>query len=281
MNMLPGKLYWDLFSINNLKDALDAAKRVLTKEKIDRQLLEQSGTTAPFMKVGDVPHSNKAMSFNMQDPIREQLEGLTSMVCSMSMQKEENNRAFKPQIHQKKRRGQNRQNFGDRNRLYSRDRQNFRPHYRRQPQDRCRCGSRRGSYRCQNYDNRGDSRERGRQNLRRNFSNDRYDNRNRSRTRERSLTPRRNDSRRHVSPNANSGTRNRPNSRVATNRDRIRCHRCREYDHFANECPNTVTDDSDGYESDRVALQLVTAEAEIHDNFDTTRLEEEQDYFNL
>ena len=32
---LPSKLYWILFSINNLRDAVDAAKRVLTKEKID------------------------------------------------------------------------------------------------------------------------------------------------------------------------------------------------------------------------------------------------------
>ena len=32
------KLCWVLFSINNLRDTVDAAKRVLTKEKIDRQL---------------------------------------------------------------------------------------------------------------------------------------------------------------------------------------------------------------------------------------------------
>ena len=73
----------------------------------------------------------------------------------------------------------------------------------------------------------------------------------------------------------------RSTSRVSMNRDRIRCYKCREYDCFANECPNTVTDDSDGYESDRAALQLITAEAEIHDNFDAARLNEEQDYFNL
>ena len=35
------------------------------------------------------------------------------------------------------------------------------------------------------------------------------------------------------------------------------------------------------YESDRAALQLMTTEAEIHDNFDTTRLHEETDYLNL
>ena len=76
----------------------------------------------------------------------------------------------------------------------------------------------------------------------------------------------------------NLGTRNRSNSRVTTNRDRIRCYRCREYDNFANECPNVGTDDSDGYESDRPALQLMITEAEIHDNFDTTRYNKETDY---
>ena len=31
-NTLPSKLYWILFSIDNLRDAIDAAKRVLTKQ---------------------------------------------------------------------------------------------------------------------------------------------------------------------------------------------------------------------------------------------------------
>ena len=65
------------------------------------------------------------------------------------------------------------------------------------------------------------------------------------------------------------------------NRDRIRCYRCRKYGPFANECPKIGTDDSDGYESDRTTLQLMTTEAEIHDNFDTTRMNEELDYLNL
>ena len=94
------------------------------------------------------------------------------------------------------------------------------------------------------------------------------------------MTPRRDD-RRYHSPNANLGTRNRSTSRVTMNRDRIRCYKCREYDHFANECPQTVTGSSDGYESDRASLQLIIVEAEIHDIFDTTRLNEEQDYLNL
>ena len=41
------------------------------------------------------------------------------------------------------------------------------------------------------------------------------------------------------------------------------------------------TDDSDGYESDRAALQPMTTEANVHDNFGTTRQTEESDYLNL
>ena len=34
-----------------------------------------------------------------------------------------------------------------------------------------------------------------------------------------------------------SNTRLRSGSRASTNRDRIRCFKCREYDHFVRECP--------------------------------------------
>ena len=60
------------------------------------------------MKVGEVDHSNnKTVSFNTHDMIREQLDSLTSMVYDMSIEKEENNRPFKPQINQRKSRGEN------------------------------------------------------------------------------------------------------------------------------------------------------------------------------
>ena len=94
------------------------------------------------------------------------------------------------------------------------------------------------------------------------------------RTRERSLTPRRGD-RRYHSPNFNLGTMNRSTSGVTMNRDIIRCYKCREHDHFANECPNSFMDDSDGYESDKSALHLITTEAEIHQDSERTRLYKE------
>ena len=38
-----------------------------------------------------------------------------------------------------------------------------------------------------------------------------------------------------------SESRSRSSSHVSTNRDRRRCYRCNEYDHFARECPNDAT----------------------------------------
>ena len=49
-----------------------------------------------------------------------------------------------------------------------------------------------------------------------------------------------------------STTRSRSSSCVNTHRDRLRCYRCSEYDHFARECPNTLTDEESGSESEEV-----------------------------
>ena len=54
----------------------------------------------------------------------------------------------------------------------------------------------------------------------------------------------------------------RSGSRTSSNRDRIRCFKCREYDHFANECPNQILDSSDR-DSDSarsVSLHLVDSD---------------------
>ena len=56
-----------------------------------------------------------------------------------------------------------------------------------------------------------------------------YD-RNRSRSLDRQVRGRRNN-------RSASNGRSRSGSRASTNRDRIRCFECREYDHFARECP--------------------------------------------
>ena len=50
-NSLPSKLYWILFPINNLRDVVDDAKRVLTKEKLDKHFSGQTVNSTPFMKM--------------------------------------------------------------------------------------------------------------------------------------------------------------------------------------------------------------------------------------
>ena len=47
-NTLPYLLHMTLINVNNLRDAIDLAKRILTKERLDRQLTGQSST--PFMR---------------------------------------------------------------------------------------------------------------------------------------------------------------------------------------------------------------------------------------
>ena len=60
-NTLPTKLYWILFPIEDFRQVVKTAIRILTKEKIDRQLARQSSST-PFMNVND--NYNRKVTFN-------------------------------------------------------------------------------------------------------------------------------------------------------------------------------------------------------------------------
>ena len=60
-NTLPTKLYWVLFPIDDLRQVVETAKRILTKEKIERQLARQSSST-PFMSIKD--SYNKKTTFD-------------------------------------------------------------------------------------------------------------------------------------------------------------------------------------------------------------------------
>ena len=125
-NTLPSKLYWILFPINNLREAVDTAKRVLNKEKLDKQLMGQASNTSPFMKLRDTTHSGEKVSIKPQD-----LETMTSMMYNMSLQQDKSKKPFKPQVYQRRGRGQ-RQNYnGDRSRNNGRQGQSF-------VQNRCR-----------------------------------------------------------------------------------------------------------------------------------------------
>ena len=60
-NTLPTRLYWVLFPLDNFPLAVETPKRILTKEKIDRQLAGQSSFT-PFMNIKE--EHNKRVTFN-------------------------------------------------------------------------------------------------------------------------------------------------------------------------------------------------------------------------
>ena len=79
-NTLPTKLYWVLFPIDNLRLVVETAKRILTKEKIDRQLAGQSSSTQ-FMSMKD-SYNNKKVTFDTQDGLQEKIDRLTVMMSN-------------------------------------------------------------------------------------------------------------------------------------------------------------------------------------------------------
>ena len=243
-NTVLNRLYWVLFAINNLPDAVETAKRFLTKEKIDRQMTGQNST--PFMRMTE--KKRKSVSFDANDVLEktnENMENMTALMDKMYIKLEQKDVPYKPQIYQRGR-GQSRRWFDGRNswrgyRPYSRNRNDGNRGYGRN-----RGNSRRGNFR-------------GRYNNRRRYNRNRevdrtWENRRiwrQSRPRERSR-----------GSQSRSPSSSRSRLRTNTNRDRIRCFRCREYDHFANECPNQATDDSDKESDSARSVSLHLADSD-------------------
>ena len=263
-NTLPSKLYWILFP----REAMETTKRVMNKEKLHKQLTGQASSISPFMKLGDDTPSAQQKMLNPQE-----IEAISSRVYNMSLQQDKTGKPFKPQVYQRRGRGQTQNYDRDRSRNNNRQGQNF-------GQNRCRNDYRRNGH-MQNF-SRNNGRGRGR-NFNRNYSSDR------SRSRERRLSPRRynNNNNRQItnsrlwSESRRSRSRSRSNSRVRTNRDRIRCYRCQEYDHYVSECQNAVASDSKGYDSDNAALQIMATEIESDDMHDIDRYREDTEYLNF
>ena len=63
-NTLPTKLYWILFPIEDLRQAVETAKRILTKEMLDKQLTGQASTSA-FMSIRE--GASRKVSFDTRD----------------------------------------------------------------------------------------------------------------------------------------------------------------------------------------------------------------------
>ena len=108
-NAVPNRLYWVLFPIGNLHEAVETTKQFLTKEKIDRQMTGQN--TTPFMKLTD--KQRKTVTFGARDALErtsENMERMMALMDKMYIKLDQKEVPYKPQIHQRGR-GQNRQKF--------------------------------------------------------------------------------------------------------------------------------------------------------------------------
>ena len=126
-NTLPAKLYWVLFPIMDLRQAVEMVKSILTKENIYRQLTGQTSLNS-FMSIKE--SFGKRVTFNMTDGIEQKLDKLIVMMGKLIMEDEGQNRQFKPWVYQSNTsRSQTRCNYDQRS---FQDR--FRPNnaYRRQ-----------------------------------------------------------------------------------------------------------------------------------------------------
>ena len=81
-----------LINVNNLRDAIDLAKRVLTKGKLDRQLTGQTST--PFMKAtindscSTQNNPKKGVTFDAMETLERNsncIDRLTSLVSNLKM----------------------------------------------------------------------------------------------------------------------------------------------------------------------------------------------------
>ena len=130
-NTLPTKLYWILFPTEDLRQAVETAKTILTKEKLDKQLTRQS-SSSQFMSIRE-GHIRR-VSFATREELGNKIDKLTVMIGKLAAKYSGKVRQFKPQIHQNRGRHQNRgynqRNYQSRyrsdNRSNSRERGQFR-----------------------------------------------------------------------------------------------------------------------------------------------------------
>ena len=154
-----------LYQINDFRSTVETAKRVLTKEKLDKQKAGQS-SVSPFMKgskENTKKNNEKGVSFDALETIdrhSDSMDKLASLVCKLDMKLDKKETQYRPKVYQGRNRGcrQRQDSYRSRDRSYSRDggqcnyrgrrnynynsnNRNYRPNYRNR--DRSRNGYRR------------------------------------------------------------------------------------------------------------------------------------------
>ena len=182
--------------------------------------------------------TERKVSFNARDELGDKIDKLTVMMGRLAAKDNNEKRPFKPQIYKSRGsypQGQNRS-------YYQRGYQNRgKLGGRSDSRKRGRYGNNRHRFHQNHRENNflGNTRGYGRQNSRGEYRGNRHDDYNRrDRSRERTFSRNYGNNR----DRSSSNSRSRSESRASTNRDRIRCYNCREYDHFARDCPTSRED---------------------------------------
>ena len=112
------------FPIEDLRQAVETARRILTKEKSDKQLTGQTSTSS-FMNIRD--GTERKVSFNARDELGDKIDKLTVMMSRLAAKDSNEKRPFKPQIYksrgsypQSQNRSYNQRGYQNRGRLGNR-----------------------------------------------------------------------------------------------------------------------------------------------------------------
>ena len=253
LKILPTRLYWVLFSMEDLRQVVETAKRILTKEKRDRQLAGQSSST-PFMSMKD-SYASKGVTLDTQDGLEEKTDRFTSMMSKLTAQDGGQNKQFNPK-YSRAREEDNEEIFivsaiiiKDTTRTGKDETVEIEEFHRPRYEQNYRNDFKRGSFRGNIRMNQNFKGQNYRDRYRENYRNDRG--RSRSRERQYQGNIRRNDRSR--------SSRLRSGSRASTNRDKIRCYKCREFDHFTKDCPMSKLEK----ESDKIQQMFNMEEKQI------------------
>ena len=117
-----------------MRQAVETAKRILTKEKVDKPLTGQA-STSPFLSIRE--GAGRRVAFDTREELEDKIDKLTVMVGKLAAKDSNMNRPYKPHIHKSRKppppgqnRGYNQRSYQNRtrltNRLNSRDRGQFR-----------------------------------------------------------------------------------------------------------------------------------------------------------
>ena len=127
---LPSRLYYMLYHIDNLREGVEMARRILAKEQMDKKAGQSSASQ--FMQINQrssksKDKTEKKVSFSAVEAMErttDSIEGLASLMDRMDTKLDRREDQYRPRVYQGRGRGcsYRQNNYGTRNRSYSLDR---------------------------------------------------------------------------------------------------------------------------------------------------------------